>query len=240
MPGRSRSTRTRGRAAAALAAGSRASASADRSAARLTRLTVAPLMRAEKPERVSRTAFSAGSQDASRVVQVRVGAPPGRRELADDAPGGEAVEVAGAVVAPGCVDAVVPGHGAGERALVARVADQAAPAVRHARLDAEVDAQETLDTLVDGLRRLLRGGVRVGGALAVRVREPAYRDPPVGALLQVLVPPAGADRAGHDALGEGRGRDHVQALGAHARRVVRHELRQGAAGGPEHTRAARA
>ena len=53
---------------------------------------------------------------------------------------------------------------------------------------------------------------------------------PSGPLLEVLVAPAGADRAGHDALGERRRRDHVQPLRAHAGRVVRHELRQRAVG----------
>ena len=67
--------------------------------------------------------------------------------------------------------------------------------------------------------------------LAVVIREAADGDPAVGTLLEVLVAPARADRAGHDALGERCGRDHVQALRAHARRVVRHELRQRAVRG---------
>src|SRR4051794_24995141 len=104
MPGRSLSTRTCGLAAAALAAGSRANASARESAARVIPLNLAPLARVEKPASgVPRilSRFSAHSQRTRRVVQVRVGARAGREQLAEDTAGGEAVEVAAAVVAAG-------------------------------------------------------------------------------------------------------------------------------------------
>ena len=153
-PGTSRSCSTRGRAAAALAVGIRASASAVRSAARLTPLKVAPLARPGKPCRCeSAVNFVSRDERASRVVQARVVALPGRQQLAHDPPGREAVEIAGAVVATGDEEAVVARHGTGERALVARVPDEPDPAVRDRRLDAQVVAQEALEARVDRGRR---------------------------------------------------------------------------------------
>ncbi len=88
------------------------------------------------------------------------------------------------------------------------------------RVEAEVLADVALDPIPDlGTARV---GVRVGG-LAVEVREAADQEPPVRALLEVLVAPARVDEPVGDPLRQRRGRRHVEPARAHARRVLGHE-----------------